>query len=76
LDDDFFLLGGDSLGTVEIATWAAEQYQISIEISCLFDYSTIGSLPEHIRELIEDCSKSFEICIIHSLSVLTGPEML
>lgn len=53
LDDDFFLLGGDSLGTVEIATWAAEQYQIPIEISCLFDYSTIASLSGHIRELIK-----------------------
>jgi amino acid adenylation domain-containing protein len=52
LDDDFFLLGGDSLGTVEIATWAAEQYHIPLEISCLFDYPTIGSLSQHIRELI------------------------
>lgn len=53
LDDDFFLLGGDSLGTVEIATWAAEQYHIPLEISCLFDYPTIGSLSEHIRGLIQ-----------------------
>ncbi len=51
-EDDYFLLGGDSLGTVEIATWAAEHYNISLEISCLFDFPTIASLSRHIRNLM------------------------
>jgi acyl carrier protein len=51
-DADFFLSGGDSLGAVEISVWAADCYNIRIEISCMFNYATISSLSEHIRELI------------------------
>jgi amino acid adenylation domain-containing protein len=52
MDDDYFLLGGDSLGTVEIATWAAEQYQIPLDVACLFNFPTVASLSAHIEELI------------------------
>jgi amino acid adenylation domain-containing protein len=54
---DYFLLGGDSMGTVEIATWAAETYKIPIELSCLFDYPSVGSLSEHISSLMEMVNK-------------------
>lgn len=50
-DDDYFLLGGDSLGTVEIAVWAGEHFNVTLEVSCLFDFPTVNSLSEHIRTL-------------------------
>lgn len=54
IHDDYFLLGGNSLGTVEIATWAAEYYQIPLDIACLFNFPNVATLSTHIRELIEE----------------------
>jgi acyl-CoA synthetase (AMP-forming)/AMP-acid ligase II len=51
VDDDFFELGGDSLATIEITQWAAEQFRIDLEISALFEFPTIRSLAAHIRAL-------------------------
>jgi len=52
LEDDYFLLGGDSLGTVEIATWAGEEYNITLDIWCIFHFPTIATLSQHIREVM------------------------
>jgi len=49
-DDDYFLIGDDSLGTVEIVTWAEKHFNISIEISCVFDYPSISSLAVYVHE--------------------------
>ena len=50
-DDDFFELGGDSLATVDITQWAAEQFHVDLEISALFEFPTIKSLAARIRTL-------------------------
>ncbi|HSH66286.1 MAG TPA: AMP-binding protein, partial [Bacteroidia bacterium] len=52
--DDYFLLGGDSLGTVEIVTWATEEYKIELDIACLFEHPTINALAKHIRSLMSE----------------------
>ncbi|GGB24114.1 hypothetical protein GCM10011511_55040 [Puia dinghuensis] len=51
-EDDYFLLGGHSLGTVEIAAWAADHYAIDLDMGSLFDYPTAGSLSKQIHILI------------------------
>jgi amino acid adenylation domain-containing protein len=56
-NDDYFLSGGDSLGTVEITAWAEEQYEIPLEISCIFDFPTVTSLSGHIRSLLSVSSE-------------------
>ncbi len=50
-DDDFFLLGGDSMATLEISRWASERFGVALEPTVLFDRPTIRSLADHIRSL-------------------------
>lgn len=51
-EDDYFLLGGDSLSSIAIATWAAERYSIPIDMWCVFEFPTVVALSEHIQHLI------------------------
>jgi nonribosomal peptide synthetase DhbF len=50
-DDDYFMAGGDSLGSVDIVVWAEERFNVPLEISCLFDYPTVNSFAAHLRSL-------------------------
>ena len=50
LDDDFFELGGDSLASVEIVTWAETAFGVELELAALFEHSTVRSLAAAIRE--------------------------
>jgi acyl carrier protein len=51
-DADFFELGGDSMATVAIVTWAAEQFGIPLEISALFEYPTVRAMANRVLELM------------------------
>jgi amino acid adenylation domain-containing protein len=53
-DDDFFDMGGDSLATVEIATWASNRFRINLDPFALFECPTIRSLADRIRALSPD----------------------
>ena len=50
-DDDFFQLGGDSMATVELSSWAAERFGVPLHPTALFDHPTIRSLADRIRSL-------------------------
>jgi amino acid adenylation domain-containing protein len=50
LDDDFFELGGDSLASVEIVTWAESTFGVELELAALFEHPTIRTLANAIRE--------------------------
>jgi acyl carrier protein len=50
-DDDFFELGGDSMATVELSSWATERFGVPLDPTALFDHPTIRSLADRIRSL-------------------------
>jgi len=45
-----FELGGDSLASVEIVTWAESAFGIELELAALFEHPTIQTLASAIRE--------------------------
>jgi len=51
LDQDFFLLGGDSLAAVDLTLWASQRFGVELELATLFECSTIRLLAARIREL-------------------------
>ncbi len=49
LDDDFFELGGDSIATVQIVSWVAENLHVNLEPTVLFEHFTVRRLAAAIR---------------------------
>lgn len=50
LDDDFFALGGNSLGAVELTMAILEELEVEIDVGVLFTQGTL-------RELIAECRR-------------------
>jgi acyl carrier protein len=49
LDDDFFDLGGDSLGAVQLAARISRQFGIELGAGAIFDSSTLRALGAEVR---------------------------
>ncbi|MGH7515752.1 MAG: amino acid adenylation domain-containing protein [Gemmatimonadales bacterium] len=54
LDDDFFDLGGDSLTSVELVTWASAHFGVELELACVFEHPTIRTFSCAVRDAAEN----------------------
>jgi amino acid adenylation domain-containing protein len=50
VDDDFFSLGGDSLGVLELITAMAEDHGVTVHSSDLVECPTLGAFAERVRK--------------------------
>lgn len=48
LDDDFFELGGDSLGAIELLEWIAEEFGIDLPATTLLEAPTVDTLYDRL----------------------------
>lgn len=51
-DDDYFLLGGDSLSAVEVSILIEERYDVIVDLVDFFEYSTPRCFHERIHKIL------------------------
>jgi acyl-CoA synthetase (AMP-forming)/AMP-acid ligase II len=52
VDDNFFVLGGDSLLATRVLIRLYETMQVEIEVSCIFEAPTVAEMAAHLETLI------------------------
>jgi nonribosomal peptide synthetase protein BlmX len=61
VDDDFFDLGGESLGAMHVVTKANKLFGLDLSVRTLFDLSTVASFARAVDEARSDDSRPAQL---------------